>query len=483
MSATIVLLTAEDERHWSQHGRSWREAAPVTTGQRIHVVTDMAEESLQTFDMPRLFGADYTAFRDRRIAELNPDTLVRACLPFGRNPFVARRHLAISVGAQERLATRAREWEESGIVMVGIWPLAAGLWALTQKLPPAPLDILVARFGDAYRLLFLSAGIPLLVRRIVGEAESLGDEIARTRRYLFNQKLIPLDAGKGILHPLALSERDLAALAAANESIGPAFHPNARDDETVLAACIAAGMWRLPQLAPDDWRLGEFAHRGRIGAAWAATISVLTAIALAWPAAEEWNVARRKSLALTSESMALTTQSQTLREKIAASGINVDILKMLDHLEKTLLHNPPVPSPLLTETARRIGNARPSMSAHRLRWQVTETPCRDGSETASPGTPQNPAASQEPAPSGAAAASPGVELRLIFTPAPEDAPQMIRRRVESVGRVLADVPGMRLLSAPDKKLHERRLVGRAGKNAVGDGREDLQLLYCLGDRS
>lgn len=477
MSQYILLFSAEGER-WFQASKKLAPIAPPERPVLYRLVVDLAEESVQTVTLPRMFGADYTAFLGRRLAEIYPDTRLRAARAFDRNPFASRRHVFLAIGAEDRIQTRWQALERQGATLIGLWPLVAGLAALGQRLPASPLAILAVRFGGAFRLVFFSHRAPLLVRRIRNERSILPEEITRTQRYLISQRMIPPDAGRGIIYPVALSADDLTSLAAAGLNLAPSPVPAAHDDDGVLASVISAGLWHMPQLAPDDWRSRELARQGRIGALIFSVTALAVAGMLAAPAAWRWLNAH-KEIAHTLDGMtAAQADIESLRSRIAASGIDLDLLKALDSLETSYLRKAPSPGWLLAEVSRRLASVAPSHPAAWVRWLSTPMPCTN-TETRTAAKEASAAAT-----SRAESARFVAELQLKF-PLPEGAtPRQIRQIVEATEKALSQAEGVRLLEAPDKKLLQRRLSGRAGPAEAGSSSSDkAELYFCLGVES
>ncbi len=476
--STVVLLSVQGARLYRGSGKRWQQGSSPRLGERIHVIVDTSFESLKVFELPRVFGADRAALLTRRLGEQFPDTPLRAAVPLDANPFAAvRAHLGVAIGEEEWIETAITAWQQAGAILVGLWPLGLGLFAAVRKRKPAPFEVLVARCDAAFRLLFLVQGRPVLMRRIECDAAQLGEEIFRSRRYLTTQRLLAPEVGPGEALTLGLDERARAALAQSVARI-ETLDAGESGEASVISACVGAGLWRLPQLAPPAWRAAEFGWRGRRLALASLTLAVIGAAGFALPDVKAILAALERQSRLELEAAQEQGEIVELKRRVSQADIDIDVLYAIDVLETHLRDQNRPAQALLAELSRRLAAAGVGLAAHQVVWRTTSAPCQSGAKDQSTGG----AGGSAGAPAGGEnMPAEYSELTLRLRPPAQLSPGALRQTAAALQRVLERLPGLILVEQPDQQLHSRKLRGQRGKDgaAPGSGEERLELVYCL----
>lgn len=161
--------------------------------ERLMLFADLADESLQPIEIPRLSRGDRNALLARRLARHFPDTPLRCALPAGR-------HAATPGSEQIQLLALAAPWRltpwlarltESGCELRRLHTASQLAGPLVKRLDPTAANaLLIVCQSGRFRITGLASGYPRFSRQASAEAPAtiLG-EAMRLERYLVEQRL------------------------------------------------------------------------------------------------------------------------------------------------------------------------------------------------------------------------------------------------------------------------------------------------------
>ena len=185
---TVLFVNSSSARYFRREGGLWRNIERPEPDDKVWVIANLPEESLQAFALPLLFGRDRSSFLEHRLASAYPKSQFRAAASISGGWF--RPGTAIITGLTGDDAIN-RELVKLDVAIAGVWGMSMLLVLMAQHLSIAD-TVLVMPSSHYLRILVLKGKIPVLTRcihRYGEENESDANEILRTCQHLENRHI------------------------------------------------------------------------------------------------------------------------------------------------------------------------------------------------------------------------------------------------------------------------------------------------------
>lgn len=166
------------------------------SGERLALLVDLPEETLQTIEIPRLGRRDRATLIARRLARTFPDTPLRGAISLGRDSRApgSEQILLHALAAPWRLAPWLARLTEAGIDLARLQTASQFAGPLLSRMgTQAATALLVICHRHDFRITGLTAGHPRFSRRVASDgaspAAAIAGEAGRLHRYLLEQRL------------------------------------------------------------------------------------------------------------------------------------------------------------------------------------------------------------------------------------------------------------------------------------------------------
>ena len=197
---TVLFINSSGPRYFRRENGVWHSIDKPDHSDRLWVIANLPEETLDTFKLPMLFGRDRSSFIARRLAAAFPHSQYCAAAVLNGN------WLNPVTAALNGLTTAeavTSELEKHDMTIAGVWGISLLLTLMTRHL--SIKDVILAMPSVHFlRIVVLQDGIPVLTRCVHRysedsdhENDSDANEILRTRQHLENKRFfenVPDDA-------------------------------------------------------------------------------------------------------------------------------------------------------------------------------------------------------------------------------------------------------------------------------------------------
>lgn len=325
----------------------WHDAAghaqpqPPAPREPVRVVVDLIEETHVRIEVPGIMGADRSSFIQVQLQALLPDVPLRATWegpaqqPLLPKPFVLHAVGVASSSLNDMLTQQVQQQRP----VLGVWTLSylMARWAARQKyLPGTGWLFLCLGLPYGMRMVLLHNRVPVFSRLLIdSHPEQQAQEIGQTLKYLVDTRVIDrLDT------PAILLMQSLPGLQEAVQAQGRSVLPSpvASDARGVLAEVLAMAETGAPgQLASIEQRRYGVARQTRRAMHW---VGGVVALCLAAGLVLQARALQGKmDQAEQHQQQARETEraAQELRQKIAASGTNVALLRLTMQVQQNHL--------------------------------------------------------------------------------------------------------------------------------------------------
>lgn len=203
---TVLLINSSGAHFFKRDRGIWQHKDHPETRERLWVIADLAEESLESFKMPLLFGRDRSKLLERHLAAAFPHSRYRAApIISGISSNLLRKGVAVLTGLTTA-ETVSGKLEELGNPIVGVWGMAMLLTLMVKRLSIANV-ILAIPSAHNLRILVVKEGIPVLTRCVHRFSDVAADEdgsdvneILRTSQHLEHRRIFEHDAMPPVLY-------------------------------------------------------------------------------------------------------------------------------------------------------------------------------------------------------------------------------------------------------------------------------------------
>lgn len=463
----LVHIGPTERKVWRREKNGWQEMpADYKFSQPVWVVTDLAEETFDEIDLPRVFGRDHADLVERKLAGRFPSTPYRAVLKLpSRGRLIDRiapvKRILIGVDASARLNSELNDIPD----LAAICPISL-LLARFGCHEQLPADLFVVMPGvNTLRIVFLKNRLPVLTR-LAPVTEDLAthvEELSKTLRYLENSRV--LDRGQATPPILMLGNGQAYAGLLATVRLRVVAPPSPWAE-------TPPPDWRLPlfdlalkmpyaQVAPFERRTRYLARRTQklalkaasagLGLAILASSSNLLRITETWYAQEQAEFSMQQ----------LNAESKALEQRTARFVVSPDRVRRAVELN----HRELVAAPVLAPQLQRIASAlaldggKAGAQLNLLEWRLLdaeETPCeRSAASTAVARAVTNRRGGAQLLQGGQQRLEVNLELNL---PEGQSEPERARM-MRNISQRLGTLPGALLLQDPVRTQGKSSLRG------------------------
>jgi hypothetical protein len=200
---TIMFINSSATHYFRRSNGVWQHVEKPEHTDQLRVVTNLPEETLDSFQMPLLFGSDRSHFMERRLAAAFAHSQYRAAPLVSGGLLKPGTALLTGLTTSEMVSSRL---DKLGMPVAGVWAISMLLTLMIRRLDIP--SVMVAIPSVHYlRILVIKDGIPVLTRCIHrysedSDTEKDGDtnEILRTRQHLENRRIVEHDALPPVLY-------------------------------------------------------------------------------------------------------------------------------------------------------------------------------------------------------------------------------------------------------------------------------------------
>lgn len=202
---TVLFIDSSSARFFSRINGMWQLITKPDRSDRLWVIANLPEETLEAIEVPLLFGRDRSHFLQRRLIAAFPHSEYRAAPMISGNWFKPGTAVLTGLTTAETLK---RHTDKLDLPIAGVWGISILLTLLARRL--SLRNVLLVIPSEHYlRILVLKDGIPVLTRcihRYGDEHDSDANEILRTRQHLENRRVFEHDAMPPVLYLGDLSQ-------------------------------------------------------------------------------------------------------------------------------------------------------------------------------------------------------------------------------------------------------------------------------------
>ncbi|MFA6971574.1 MAG: hypothetical protein WC208_09255 [Gallionella sp.] len=200
---TVLLISPSGTRYFQRVNGVWQLIEKPAPTDKLWVIANLPEETLEAFNFPLLFGRDRSNFLERRLVAAFPRSQYRAAAIISGNWFKPGTAVLTGLTSAEAVTSRL---DKLSIPIAGVWGISTLLTLMARRL--AINNVLLAIPSEHYlRILVIREGIPVLTRCVRRYSEdnssdnnSDANEILRTRQHLENRRMFEHDAMPPILY-------------------------------------------------------------------------------------------------------------------------------------------------------------------------------------------------------------------------------------------------------------------------------------------
>ncbi len=340
---TVLLIHASGAHYFRREHGLWLPVDQPAQNDKLWVIANLAEETLEAFKLPVLYGRDRSNYLERRLASAYPHSQYRAA------PLITGTWLKPGFAMLTGLTnadTVISKLNKLNISVTGVWGIATLLALMLKHL--AILDVLLVMPSEHYlRILVIKEGVPVLTRcvnRYSEERDSDANEILRTRQHLEHHRIFEQDAIPPVLYlgdPTPIS----APLTAAGITVLPLPEALSPKGEVAYLHPLFEYVTTSPdgQLAPLRLRANHLAENVR-RAAYAGIITCLLAVILFGQ--EDFRALltlHRRGQTLSTDLQQASSERERLAGRISASGLDPALVRQATRfaaLEMDAAHTP-----------------------------------------------------------------------------------------------------------------------------------------------
>lgn len=200
---TVLLVDSSGTRYFRRDNGIWQLIEKPEHNDKLWVIANLPEETLEAFRVPLLFGRDRSNFLERRLSSAFPHSQYRAAPIISGN--LLKSNMVVLTGLTVAEAVSG-ELDKLVVPIAGVWGMAMLLTLIVRHLT-IPNVVLAIPSAHFLRILVIKDGIPVITRCIHRFSEDNNDEnnsdaneILRTRQHLENRRIFEHDAMPPVLY-------------------------------------------------------------------------------------------------------------------------------------------------------------------------------------------------------------------------------------------------------------------------------------------
>lgn len=353
---TVLFVNSSGVRYFKRVNGLWQFIDKPDRRDRLWVIANLAEETLEPFQMPLLLGRDRSHFLERHLVAAFPNSLYRAA------PMLSGNWLKSGTAVLTGLTTAeavSREINKLEIPIAGVWGISMILVLLARHLSIANV-VLVIRSTHYLRILVIKDGIPVLTRcihRYNEDNDSDANEILRTRQHLENRRVFEHDAIPPVLY-LGDSAATGKNLNDAGLNLLPLPAELAPRGDAAYLHSLFELLVTSPrgQLAPLQLRARHLAQSLRHAAYAGCALSLLAVILFGQKDFRELITLHGREQAMETDLKKATGERESLAARISATGVDPALVRQATKFSALEMEAAPTLESLLQLTASTISD-------------------------------------------------------------------------------------------------------------------------------
>lgn len=357
---TVLFINSSGPRYFRRENGVWQSIDKPDHSDRLWVIANLPEETLDTFKLPILFGRDRSSFIARRLAAAFPHSQYCAA------PVLDGNWLKPVTAALNGLTTAeavTSQLEKHDITVAGVWGISLLLTLLARRL--SIKDVILAMPSVHFlRIVVLKDGTPVLTRCVHRysedsdhENDSDANEIIRTRQHLENKHFFERESIPPVLYlgDATSIESYLTRAGLTLMSLPDQLSPKG-------AAAYLHPLFELAvtsprgQLAPLQLRASHLAQNLRHAAYAGIGLSLLAVIVFGQANFRTLIDLFGREQMLTRDLEKATSEREQLAARISSTGMDPALVRQATRFSARELEAAPAPGSLLKFTAGAIAS-------------------------------------------------------------------------------------------------------------------------------
>jgi len=189
---TVLLINSSGARFFRRDQGTWHQIEQPDAKDKLWVIANLGEETLEAFNFPLLFGRDRSNFIERRLIAAFPNSQYRAAPVISGGLIKSGTAILTGISSDDLVSSHL---DKLDISIAGVWGEAMLLTLMVKRLAIANI-VLALPSVHHMRILVIKDGLPVLTRCVRRFSEDNNDEhdsdaseILRTRQHLENHRI------------------------------------------------------------------------------------------------------------------------------------------------------------------------------------------------------------------------------------------------------------------------------------------------------
>lgn len=349
---TVLFISGDSLQYFKRVNGVWLHIKNPEPVDRLWVIVNVPEETLEPFKLPLLFGRDRSHLLQRNLATAFPHSQYRAAPIISGSLLTPSTAVLTGLSKAESISGKLDQLDAE---IAGVWGMSMLLTLMLKRYAISDV-ILVIPSEHILRILVIKAGIPLLSRcihRYKEDNDSDAKEILRTHQHLENRRLFEHGATPSILYlgEVAAIKAQLSGFTLL--PIPESFTPKG---DAAYLHFLFEYVTTTPrgQLAPLQLRARHLAEKLRLSAYAASTLCLLAAIIFSHEDFWALTNLNEREKTLNTELQQATSARDYLTARINATGIDPVLLRQAVQFSTRELDTAPPPASFFKFTASTI---------------------------------------------------------------------------------------------------------------------------------
>ncbi len=351
---TVLFIDSTSARYFRREQDLWQHIDKPGAQDKLYVIANLPEETLDTIQLPVLFGSDRSHFLERHLASAFPHSQYRAAPVISGNMFKIS---SVSLTGLSTAEAVTKELDKLTFPIAGVWGISMLLTLLVRRLA---LNNVILAMPSAHflRILVIKDGIPVITRCIHRygddkEHDSDVNEIRRTRQHLENRHLFEHETIPPVLYlgdPAPVAEQ-LSGLLPLPDALSP------RGDASYLHPLFEEVLSSpRGQLAPLQLRARHLGENVRHAAYAGCALSLLAVILFGQKDFRTLSSLHERESALLTDLQHATRVQENLAGSISASGTDPALVRQAARFSAMEMETAPTPESIFQFVATTIAD-------------------------------------------------------------------------------------------------------------------------------
>jgi hypothetical protein len=347
---TVLLIDSTSSRYFRREQGLWQHIDKPDDRDKLWVIANVPEETLEPFQLPLLFGRDRSHFLERHLSTAFPHSQYRAAAIVSGN--LLKPSTAVLTGLTTAEAV-TRELGKLDVPIAGVWGISLLLTLMARRLAIHNV-MLVMPSAHYLRILVLKDGIPVITRcihRYSDDKEHDSNEIQRTRQHLENRHIFEHEAIPPVLYLGDSAAEHLSGLLPLPDALSPRgeaayLHPLF---EQVISSPKG-------QLAPLQLRARHLAESLRQAAHAGCVVSLFAAILFGQEDFRALINLHEREKTLNADLQQATSEQERLAGRIGATGTDPELVRQATKFAALEIEAAPTPESIFQFVATTIAD-------------------------------------------------------------------------------------------------------------------------------